>query len=249
MIKSNASRSFHGRVGIRRAAQRAVTLLCLAALWSFPHERVTAAEAPASAVTTDPAGDWKPLFDGRSLKGWKITDFAGHADVTVEPEFRPDKKTPASPALVFEMGAILTGVTWTNPPPTGDYEIRLEAMKVDGSDFFCALTFPAGGGHCSLIVGGWGGGVVGISSVDGMDASENETTKFRSFDKNRWYKIRVRVTRPKIQAWIDDEQVVDLDIKDRRMSVRAGEIELSEPLGLAAYQTKAAFRNLQLREF
>ena len=32
-----------------------------------------------------------------------------------------------------------------------------------------------------------------------MDASENETTKFLSFEKNRWYRIRVRVTKPKMK--------------------------------------------------
>jgi hypothetical protein len=145
------------------------------------------------------------------------------------------------------MGAVLTGITWTNPPPEGDYELSLEAVKLEGSDFFSALTFPAGDGHCSLIVGGWGGGVVGISSLDGMDASENETTKFLSFDKNRWYSVRVRVTARKIEAWIDEEKVVDIGIKDRRISVRPGEIELAQPLGISAFQTKAAYRNISLR--
>jgi 3-keto-disaccharide hydrolase len=209
-----------------------------------------AAEKPAAAspATPEKSADWKPLFDGKTLKGWQVTDFAGHAEVTVDPKFKPDRKAPAAPALIFDMGAVLTGLTWTNPPPKGEYEVSLDAMKLDGSDFFCALTFPAGDGHCSLIVGGWGGGVVGISSVDGMDASENETTKFMSFDKNRWYHIRVRVTQRKIEAWIDQEKVVNLTTTDRRITVRPGEIELAQPFGLSAYQTKAAFRNFRLRE-
>ena len=57
-----------------------------------------------------------------------------------------------------------------------DYEVTLEAMRVDGNDFFCGMTFPAGKDPCTLIVGGWGGTVVGLSSINGMDASENETT-------------------------------------------------------------------------
>ncbi len=209
-----------------------------------------AADKPASVSTNTVAQTdlGKPLFDGKTLKGWAITDFAGHGEVTVDPQFKPDPKATPSPAMILEMGAILTGVTWTNPPPEGEYEVSLDAMKVEGSDFFCALTFPAGGGHCSLIVGGWGGGVVGISSVDGMDASENETTKFMSFAKNRWYHIRVRVTEKKIEAWIDQDKVVDLATKDRRITVRPGEIELAQPFGLSAYQTKAAYRNIRLRE-
>src|SRR5262249_35776939 len=158
---------------------------------------------------------------GKSLKGWKVTDFAGHGDVSVDPQFRPDPKAPAAPALIFDMGAALTGVTSSNPPPKAEFEVSLEAMKDDGSDSFCGLTFPAGGGHCSLIVGGWGGGVVGISSLDGMDASENETTKFLSFERNRWYRIRVRVTKDKIEAWIDQDRVINVVTTDRRISVRA----------------------------
>ena len=45
-----------------------------------------------------------------------------------------------------------------------------------------------------ILLGGWGGGVVGISSIDTMDASENETTKYRQFVTDRWYKVRLRVT-------------------------------------------------------
>ncbi|MHC1763167.1 MAG: family 16 glycoside hydrolase [Verrucomicrobiia bacterium] len=205
-------------------------------------------ESKPTAKTDDNGGEWKPLFDGKTLKGWKITDFAGHGEVAVDPQFRGDPKLPAAPAIVAEMGAILTGVTLTNPAPEGEYEVTLEAMKVEGSDFFSALTFPAAGGHCSLIVGGWGGGVVGISSVDSMDASENETTKFLSFQTKRWYPIRVRVTKEKIEAWIDQEKVVDLETADRRISVRAGEIELAKPFGLSAYQTRAAWRNIKVRE-
>jgi hypothetical protein len=218
--------------------------------WSLCGWLLTGAVVGAAPATAKPEPaatnaaaipDGKALFDGKSLKGWKVTDFAGHGEVTVDPNFR------GAPALIFEMGAMMTGVTLTNPPPQGEFEVSLEAMKIDGTDFFCALTFPAGGGHCSLIVGGWGGGVVGISSVDSMDASENETTKFMSFEKNRWYKIRVRVTKSTIEAWIDDARVVNLITTDRRITVRPGEIELNEPFGLAAYETKAALRNIRVR--
>lgn len=210
--------------------------------------RKTANETKPTAKTDDNGGAWKPLFDGKTLKGWKITDFAGHGEVEVDPQFRGDSKLPPAPAIVAEMGAILTGVTLTNPAPEGEYEVTLEAMKVEGSDFFCALTFPVAGAHCSLIVGGWGGGVVGLSSVDSMDASENETTKFLSFQTKRWYPIRLRVTKEKVEAWIDQEKVVDLETADRRISVRAGEIELAKPFGLSAYQTRAAWRNIKVRE-
>ena len=176
------------------------------------------------------------LFDGHTLKGWAITDFGGHGEIQVEND-----------QIVLGMGAALTGINWTNPLPKIDYEVTLEAMKVDGSDFFCGLTFPVRNAFCTLIVGGWGGGVVGLSSIDGNDASENETTSVKSFDSKRWYRIRLRVTQKKIEAWIDAEKVADLETTGREISLRAGEIELSAPFGIATWQTTGALRDIKLR--
>jgi hypothetical protein len=232
------------------AGLRPAFICLIGSLLAAAATAVGAAEPKPSATNSvEAAAGWQSLFDGKSLKGWKVTDFAGHADVVVDPKFRPDPKAPASAAMIFEEGAVMTGVTWTNPPPKGEYEVSLDAMKIDGTDFFGALTFPAGDGHCSLIVGGWGGGLVGISSIDGMDASENETTKYMSFEKNRWYHIRVLVTKKKIEAWIDKEKVANVEIADHRITVRPGEIELAEPFGITAYQTKSAIRDIRLREF
>jgi hypothetical protein len=109
------------------------------------------------------------------------------------------------------------------------------------------LTFPVGKSHCSFIVGGWAGAVVGLSSIDGKDASENDTTKYMNFKTGQWYRIRVRVTDDNISAWIDDKQVVDQNIKDRKITTR-NEVDLSKPLGISAWQTEAAIRNIRLRK-
>ena len=193
--------------------------------------------APATGAARDGQAPRElTLFDGKTLTGWATTDFGGHGDVRVE-----------NGQILIGMGAALSGVHWTNPVPKIDYEVTLEAMKVEGSDFFCGLTFPVRDAFCSLIVGGWGGGVVGLSSIDGNDASENETTHVMSFDQKRWYRIRLRVTEKKIEAWIDVEKVVDIEITGRQISLRAGEIELSAPFGIATWQTTGALRNLKLR--
>jgi hypothetical protein len=120
-------------------------------------------------------------------------------------------------------------------------------MRVDGNDFFCGMTFPVGKDPCTLIVGGWGGTVVGLSSINGMDASENELMTIRQFEKDRWYKIRLIVTGQTIEAWIDDEKVVDFTIGTNTLSIRP-EVELSKPFGIASWRTTAAIRNIKLRK-
>ena len=54
--------------------------------------------------------------------------------------------------------------------------------------------------------------------------------------------------KPQIEAWIDKEKMLDLETADRKITMRFGEIERSVPLGIATYQTKAAFRNIRLRK-
>ena len=183
------------------------------------------------------------LFDGKSLAGWQRTEFGGGGDVTVEKKFQDEQ-----PAIVVKSGVALSGFNWTGETlPKTDYEISLEAMKIDGTDFFCGLTFPVGDSHASLIVGGWGGATVGISSIDTRDASENDTTKYLSFSKNRWYKIRVRVTPATIETWLDDKKIITQEITGRTVSLRPGDISRSIPLGLSTYQTSAAFRAIKLQ--
>ena len=179
---------------------------------------------------------WQPMFDGRTLSGWRVTQFSHAGKVQCE-----------SGAIALNAGNPFTGINWTNDFPKMDYEVALDAMRVSGFDFFCGLTVPVGDTFCSLIVGGWGGGVVGISSLDGSDASENETGTMAEFEQARWYRIRLRVTGAKIEAWIDAKKIVDAITTDRKISLRPGDIELSKPFGIASWNTGAALREIKWR--
>ncbi len=193
----------------------------------------------AQTATQKPAAkqEWRSLFDGKTLTNLKSANFGGEGEVNVE-----------NGKIILGMGATLTGITWVGGEiPRMNYEISLEAMKVSGNDFFCGLTFPVGKSPCSLIVGGWGGSVVGLSSIDGMDASENETTTAGDFAQGRWYRIRLRVTPQRIEAWIDDKNYVDVETKGHEISIRP-EVSLSQPLGIAAWITEAALRDIKMRK-
>ena len=187
----------------------------------------------AAAASAD--GGWRPLFDGRALGGWKPTAFGGEGEVAVVDE-----------TIQIGMGSDLSGITWTGEFPKQHYELALEAQRVDGSDFFCGLTFPVGDDPLSLIVGGWGGGVVGLSSIDGQDAARNDTTLYRAFDKGRWYAVRVRVTPERVVCCLDEEGVIDQPLEGRKLSIRP-EVAASLPLGIATYATTARVRNIRWR--
>jgi hypothetical protein len=191
----------------------------------------------AGQATKPSEAGWQPLFDGKTLGKWSSTKFSGEGAVKVE-----------AGQIVLETGQPLTGITWDGEKlPTTNYEIALQAMRVEGRDFFAGITFPVADSFCSLILGGWGGSVVGLSSINSMDASENETSQSRDFESGRWYNVRIRVTPEKIEGWLDDRQIISQDLKGNKISTRM-EVDASQPLGVAAYRTKAALRDIRLRK-
>lgn len=226
-----------------------MTRLCLVSLLllgtaaaSYGHDAAPEAEAPEPVVLEFPlvqnyADAGEERADGyRTAKGWVVSDFSGGAEVRVVDD-----------TVVLTKGDDLTGIRWTGPLIRMNYEITLKAKRVDGNDFFCGLTFPYNDDCASFIVGGWGGTVCGISSLDYFDAYNNETSRFVSFETDRWYDIRVRVTGGRIQAWIDEDQLVDVSTKGRKVDIRF-EVTPSKPLGIATWRTTGAITDVRIRK-
>ncbi|MBC8326104.1 MAG: DUF1080 domain-containing protein [Verrucomicrobia subdivision 3 bacterium] len=248
-------------------------------------------------ATTQPS-PWAALFNGTDLTGWKETDYAGRGNVKAE-----------NGELHIENGLVITGVTFTNVTvlPKTNYEISYQAKRVNGSDFFGLLTFPVGDKHASFVTGGWGGAVTGISSINSMDASENDTTVYLKYNQDQWYTFRLRVTPENLSVWMTpkehpiplnatvasivkayqteaaatgqtlsakdaeatlralnpnldknipardtiyfpgEAQIIDESIQDKVVEMRAGEIELSAPLGFATFQSYGVIRNARIR--
>jgi len=193
------------------------------------------AAPPAAPPAASPEPAWIELFDGRTLGGFVPTLFGGEGEVEVR-----------SGAIELGMGSPLTGVTWTGELPHGDYELEVRAARTLGNDFFCGLTFPAGGGHLTLVLGGWGGAVCGLSCLDGLDAANNETRTLRAFATGRSHTVTVTVAGAAVAAAIDGAPLCRADLRGRALSLRP-EVLRSAPLGIASFLTAARIEAVRWR--
>lgn len=210
--------------------------IILSALTFLTAMTLTAQEA---VKDSEPKTEWV-LFDGKSLDDWEAVDMGGSGDVSLE-----------GGLLIINQGESLSGVVYKKVEelPLTNYEITFQAKRLQGVDFFCGLTFPVGDLKtcATLIGGGWGGSVTGISSIDGLDAANNATGSYQRYEDDKWYSFRLRVTPENLSAWMDDKQVVDQDIKDRKVSLRSGPIEAYAPLSLTTYNTMAAIKDVRMK--
>ena len=184
------------------------------------------------------SNEWISLFDGKTLTGWKILQYGGNGKPTVK---------NGSMILPTATEGTMTGVCWVGDPlPSMNYMITYEARRVAGGDIFAALTFPYGDTAASLIFGGWYGIVNGLSSIDGFDASENETCQYFSYNNDQWYTVELRVTTDSICAMVGKEKVVDLATAGKDIHVR--DASLDTGFTLWNYCSTGEIRNLRIKK-
>ena len=220
--------------------------MAIALLTTFSSMVAFAQDAPSTNEKTAATGikaseadakeGWKPLLPKDGIEGWEVTNFGGEGEVENK-----------GGSLMLGRGEPLTGITRLGKDfPLENYELRWSAQRAEGSDFFAGITFPVGKEHCSFICGGWGGGLVGISSINGNDASENETSSYRLFKNGEWYRFKIRVDTKNITVWLNDEQILEIERENRKFSVRA-EVMRSRPLGYCVFQSKVLIKDWEYR--
>ncbi len=150
--------------------------------------------------------------------------------------------------FTLKEGSPMTGIvfpSWlTDGMPVADFAINYEAMRVSGGDFFGSVTFPVRDDKTfvTFVLGGWGGSQVGLSCIDGYDASENTTGSSQRFENGRWYRIRIEVRPKEIKVLLDDRPIILTNIAGRTLSLRSGEIDQCMPFGFATYGTVGRIR-------
>ena len=211
---------------------------------------------------------WTPIFDGKTLDGWTVS------------KIDADKKAEVKDGIIIiGREGLASGIKYDEkfydkPFPKSNFEIMYQAKRADGYDFFGTMTFPVKESHCSFLTGGWSGSVIGLSSINGYDASENETTAFYPFKDKQWYQFRLCVSDDRITVWLypvdeagktieppkDDQKALDaarLEIEkpkvdlvldsDKRFTTRL-EVSFFQPLGISTWNTEGHLRDIKYRE-
>ena len=192
---------------------------------------------------------------------WKLQETAPEGKSEVVPELKetePGKvrsewseEAKKAGVLLLGPGETLSVVKYEGKRPllVNDYEVSWEGMRMEGSDFFAALTFPIGSAEqcATFVTGGWGGWVTGVSSLDDLFANENETTGSTEFKQGRWYAFTLQVNKDCLRALIDGEEIFKVSLAGKKISMHPSEIRKSMPLGFATFSTKGAIRNVRIR--
>ncbi|MBK8093937.1 MAG: hypothetical protein IPK32_18695 [Verrucomicrobiaceae bacterium] len=184
---------------------------------------------------------WR-LFDAPHAAAWKSAGVVGEGkSALVDGELT---LSTGEPMTCMRMEAFQAPAF-----PTQRYRIEFETMRTEGADFFGSLTFPVRGrDHLTLILGGWGGSLVGLSSIDGEDASNNSTRGNLDFVNGRWYRVKIELRDEEVQVWIDGRLYVNTNLRGREASLRPGDIESCRPLGFATYLSACRVRGLVVED-
>ena len=219
-----------------------LTVVAFAVIWIIwwnsrswgQHEQPLFEDLP---VAQDVPEGWESLFDGKTLSGWEIVRYGGEGEPYVKNGML---------ILPRAVAGLMTGICRVSDSlPENNYTIYYEARRVEGLDIFAGLSFPYGDASASLIFGGWGGIVNGLSSIDGYDASENETTRLFSLTDNQWYPVQLYVTTDSIRATVGNEQVVDIATAGKKIHLRSGLADTG--FTLWTYLSTGEIRNIRIK--
>lgn len=201
-------------------------------------DAVGSGESPATTSNDGVLGlgglSRRVLFDLSSLGDWETGVFGN-----------PDDFDLTDNGVVIPQTSTLAGMTYRGEPPVSPYRLQVDVTKRYGDDFFCGLTFPVRDSHLTLVLGGWGGGVSGLSCIDGEDASDNFTKHVEYFPNGKRQTVVVDVTDERVVARVDGRVLVDADLRGRELGLRT-EVLASRPLGIATFATSSLIHSVSV---
>ncbi len=194
------------------------------------------------------AGEWTPLFDGKSLTGW--TQKNGTATYRVEDETIVGKTMTGSPNSFL-----------CSDKDYGDFELEFE-VKVDNAlNSGVQIRSQTKGGTDSGRVNGpqveieasgengaEAGYVYGEATGRGWLTSEAHLKPHKYFKDGQWNKFRVVAKGPRIQTWINGKPVEDITDEEIYKTHSTGFIGLQvHGIGDKAGPYEVAWRKIRIK--
>ncbi len=208
------------------------------------YQTVRADIAALRARAEDALAQWLELFDGKALRDWTPVKHFPFQDARRDGDGGAVRAEKGQ--ITLAPGGPITGIVWPKRFPDINYEVSVEAMRLTGTSAFCIIVFPVGEPRCALWVGAGKPSIVGVDLVNGENCRKNSTGYFRDFELQKWYRVRLRVTQDRIEAWVDDDKLVDLATRGATLSLPSYFGPLA-PFGIGCYETTAALRNIRWR--
>jgi len=125
-------------------------------------------------------------------------------------------------------------------PNWSDYEISLEAQKISGREGFLILFRAKSERDFYWInIGGWGNTATAVERSNDNRRKVISPWRPMRIEEGRWYKIRVRCQGRRIQAWLDDQFLLDFTDDSENA-------HLTGKVGVGTWLTRAKFRNIKV---
>lgn len=166
---------------------------------------------PGETHASSPENEWIHLFNGQNLEGW--TKKGGAAPYRVE-----DSSIVGTSARNSENTFLVTEETY------GDFVLEFDVrvhnslnsgvqirskVRESGRVYGPQVEIEA-----SLEEGGEAGYIYGEATGQGWLVPDDRRTPHKIFQDGAWNHYRVRAEGPRIQTWINGEEVVDLTHKE-----------------------------------
>lgn len=202
--------------------------------------------------TTAQADDWVSMFDGKSLKGWiqkngtakyvvKDGTILGTTNEGSPNSFLCSEKLYGDFELEFEVkchNSLNSGV-----------QIRSQTKDPKGMEDFGRVNGPQVEIEASGANGAEAGYVYGEATGRGWLTTKADLKPHKHFKDGKWNKYRVLAVGPRIQTWINGQQIADLTDEPIYKTHAKGFIGLQvHGIRKGSGPYDVAWRNIRIRE-
>ncbi|NQT87977.1 DUF1080 domain-containing protein, partial [bacterium] len=191
----------------------------------------------AAAKAEPAAGEWRDLFDGKTLDGWRKSKWI---------QGKPGAEVSIKDGAIAHDGQLRRSViVWDGEMPKTDYELAVSAMPLHDRGHFLEVTIPVGSTHYGFMTGG-GETAMRFHVRDREQREKLGYKKATTYQVGRWHDIHFRVSKDRrVTVSVDGVQQLDVPAVPDGYHVAAF-YERMVPMGIC-FARSCAVRSIRLR--